>query len=79
MDLDVVGQLSIMFSKHAHEFLEKNNNSCIHITWVPGHEGVEINELTDREVKWGYCREDSIQASLSYYKERATKLVLRGW
>ena len=68
-----------MFSKHAHEFLEKNFDSRIHITWVPGHKGIEINKLADREAKWGCCREDSIQVSLSYYKERATKLVLRGW
>ena len=45
--------LSIMFSKHIHKFLEKNKDYHIHITWVPGHKGIELNELAGREAKWG--------------------------
>ena len=70
---------SQQLSRGTLKFLEKNNDSHIHITWVPGHKGLEINKLADREAKCGCQREDSIQVSLSYHKERATKLVLKGW
>ena len=67
-------QLSILFSKHALEVLEGNNESHIQITWVPGH-----NKLADREATRGCQRDGVIQASLSYHKEKAMKIVLRGW
>ena len=35
--------------------------------------------MADREARQGCRREDNIQASLSYHKEKASQLVLHGW
>ena len=72
-------QLSILFSARATEFLESNHNNWIHISWVPSHKDIEINELADKAAKRGCRLEHTTQVSLSYYKEKATKMVLKGW
>lgn len=66
-------QLLILFATKAYKFMERDADTRIQIMWVPGHKGIELNKLVDREAQRGFKKEDNIiKTSLSYYKEKTS-------
>ena len=70
---------SILFSKHAQDFLLTENHK-IKLQWIPGHHGHEINERADKLAKRGCKRQhEFLNKSIAYYNEKRSKLVLSKW
>jgi ribonuclease HI len=71
--------LSLAFINLAKNFL-KDSNHHIRIQWIPGHSGLEINDKADQLARRGCHRSDNIlDSTLSYYAEKKSKMVLKGW
>lgn len=72
--------VSILAARKARVWLQEHNARHIHLHWVPGHKGVELNERVDAMTNEAYDLHPPI-TRLSYAHARAviTKRVMDDW
>ena len=63
------------------ERLNKSVGLEIHLAWIPGHEGIQGNELADEEAKTAVerPREHHFAPLLSAYRHRVRELIHKQW
>ncbi|QRW27053.1 Reverse transcriptase (RNA-dependent DNA polymerase) [Rhizoctonia solani] len=72
---------SRIFVPAAKAFVEGHPERSIHITWTPGHNGVEGNERADRLANEGarVAPTPLFNRTITWAKEQATRKTVRSW
>ncbi|EIM87713.1 uncharacterized protein STEHIDRAFT_121331 [Stereum hirsutum FP-91666 SS1] len=72
--------VSVLAARKAREWLTEDNTRHIHLHWVPGHQGVELNEVVDHMTNEAYDLHPPIpRISHAYARVLITKRVMQDW
>lgn len=72
--------VSILATRKAREWLQESDSHHIHLHWVPGHKGVELNEVVDAMTNEAYDIHPRIsRISHAYARVIITKRIMQDW
>jgi len=75
------GSATVQQAKAATQKLIQRYSARIHITWCPGHEGINGNEIADQQAKLGLQKPISpkAQVTVSYLRSLARQKATEQW